>query len=139
MRLIAALYLAAALSQGPAAAQDNLFLAAPSGQVLAADPAILLVDIREPGEWQQTGVVEGALLLSYRDADSFLAAVSPLLQEGQSIALICRSGNRTSRAARQIAAISDVPVIDIAGGMLRVLGEGYTPVAPTAAQGCTIC
>jgi rhodanese-related sulfurtransferase len=61
------------------------------------------------------------------------------LQDGQSIALICRSGNRTSRAARQIAAITDVPVIDITGGMLRVLGEGYTPVAPTAARGCTIC
>ncbi|WP_322890041.1 MULTISPECIES: rhodanese-like domain-containing protein [unclassified Yoonia] len=127
------------MAQGPAAAQDNLFTAAPSGQVLASDPNVLLVDIREPEEWQQTGVIAGALLVSYRDADSFLATVGPLLQDGQSIALICRSGNRTSRAARQIAAISDVPVIDIAGGMLRVLGEGYTPVTPTAAQGCTIC
>lgn len=48
------------------------------------------------------------------------------------------AGNRTSRAARQIAASTDVPVIDIAGGMMRVPGEGCTPVAPMAAQGCTI-
>ncbi|MBQ1203033.1 MAG: rhodanese-like domain-containing protein [Loktanella sp.] len=127
------------LLQGPVAAQANLALAAPSGQTLAADDSLLLVDIRTPEEWQQTGVIDGALLVTYADADSFLQTVTPHLQPGQSLALICRSGNRTSRAARQIAAMTDVQVVDIAGGMLRVLGEGYQPIAPTAAQGCTIC
>jgi len=125
--------------QKPALAQGNLSLAAPSGQMLATDETLLLVDIRTPDEWQQTGVIDGALLVTYADAESFLQTVSPHLQTGQSIALICRSGNRTSRAARQIAARTDLPVVDIAGGMLRVLGEGYQPVAPSAAQGCMIC
>jgi rhodanese-related sulfurtransferase len=127
------------LWQSPGAAQAQVTLAAPSGQALADDPSLLVVDIRTADEWRDTGVIEDALLVTYTDAASFLAAVTPHLAEGQSIALICRSGNRTSRAARQIAALSPVPVIDVAGGMLRVLGEGYRPVAPSAAQGCTSC
>lgn len=125
--------------QKPASEQGNLTLVSPSGQMLANDETVLLVDIRTPEEWQQIGMIAGALLVTYADAESFLQTVSPCLQPGQSIALICRSGNWASQAARQIAASADVPVVDIAGGMLRVLGEGYQPVAPSAAQGCMIC
>jgi rhodanese-related sulfurtransferase len=107
---------------------DNLTLASPSGAQLAADGNTLLVDIRTPQEWAQTGVVEGALLVTYADADSFLAAVTPHLKEGQTLSLICRSGNRTSRASRQIAAKTDRQIVDVAGGMQRVVSEGYTPV-----------
>jgi rhodanese-related sulfurtransferase len=107
---------------------DNLTLASPSGAQLAADGNTLLVDIRTPQEWAQTGVVEGALLVTYADADSFLAAVTPRLKEGQTLSLICRSGNRTSRASRQIAAKTDRQIVDVAGGMQRVVSEGYTPV-----------
>ena len=125
------------LGRGEAA--DNLTLAALSGADLARDDSVLLVDIREPEEWQDTGVIDGALLVTYADRDSFLAAVRPQLQEGQSLALICRSGNRTSRATRQIAAVVDIPVIDVAGGMRRVLSEGYRPVAPSRDMGCSVC
>lgn len=112
-------------------APANVTLASPSGAELVADDTTLLVDIRTPGEWRQTGVVEGALLVTYTDAESFLKAVQPRLAEGQKIAVICRSGSRTSRASRQIAALTDVPVVDVAGGMLRVVKEGYTPVRAT--------
>ncbi|MGI3183961.1 rhodanese-like domain-containing protein [Nioella aestuarii] len=118
---------------------ENLTLASLSGESLASDPSVLLVDIRRPEEWQDTGVVEGALLITYADRDSFLSEVRPHLQEGQSLALICRTGNRTSRASRQIAGLVDVPVIDVAGGMVRVLAEGYRPVTPTRDMGCTVC
>ena len=33
----------------------------------------------------------------------------------------------------------DVPVIDVRGGMVRLISEGHRPAAPRAAQGCTIC
>lgn len=109
---------------------ENLTLASPSGAALAADDNTLLVDIRTPAEWQQTGVIEGALLVTYADADSFLAAVNPHLKEGQKLAVICRSGNRTSRASQQIAAKTPRHVVDIAGGMSRIVSEGYVPTAP---------
>lgn len=109
----------------------NTRLHAASGAELANDDTTLLVDIRRPEEWKQTGVVQGALLVTYTDASSFLEAVRPHLKSGQSLSLICRSGNRTSRAARQVAAADpNIEVIDIEGGMLRVMREGYQPVRP---------
>jgi rhodanese-related sulfurtransferase len=120
-------------------APAHLSLEARSGEALAQDENILLVDIRRPEEWVQTGVVEGAVLVTYTDAESFVARIAPMLEPGQPLALICRSGNRTSRAAREIAAKLDNPVIDIAGGMLRVVAEGYTPLPPRREQGCMIC
>ncbi len=130
---------AAAGFLGRGAQAENLTLETLSGAELSGDGSILLVDIREPEEWQETGVVEGALLVTYADRDSFLSAVRPHLQDGQRLALICRSGNRTSRATRQIAAAVDFPVVDVAGGMRRVLSEGYAPVAPTPGMGCAVC
>lgn len=124
---------------GLGAKPANLTLEAPTGAALAADPDTLLVDIRRPEEWRETGVVEGALLVTYTDPQGFLAAVRPHLAPGQRLALICRSGNRTSRAAREIAPLIDAPVVDIAGGMLRLRAEGYAAVAATRAQGCTVC
>ncbi len=119
-------------------APENVTLEAIPGTTLASDETTLLVDIRTPQEWMQTGVIEGALLVPYQGADSFLAAVTPHLKEGQRLALICRTGNRTSRAARQIAGKLKAPVVDVAGGMVRVLGEGYKPVAPIKAN-CPVC
>lgn len=117
----------------------NLTLEAMSGSDLASDHNTLLVDIRRPEEWKQTGVIEGALLVTYKSPESFLKTVSPKLANGQRLALICRSGNRTSRASRQIAGLVDFPVVDIHGGMLRVLKEGYRSVKPTQEMGCQSC
>ena len=104
-----------------------------------ADDKILLVDIRTAEEWRQTGIVEGALLVTYTDAESFVQAVGPHLGPDQTLALICRSGNRTSRAARQISGMIENPVMDVAGGMLRIVREGYTPVAASNGMPCVTC
>jgi len=117
----------------------NLTLEALSGPDLASDQNTLLVDIRRPEEWKQTGVIEGALLVTYESPEDFLRTVTPKLVNGQRLALICRSGNRTSHASRQIAGLVDFPVVDIDGGMLRVLGEGYRSVEPTQEMGCQSC
>lgn len=106
----------------------NVRLESPTGAELVADENTLLVDIRTPGEWRQTGIVEGALLVTYSNAESFVKAIKPHLKPDQTLALICRSGNRTSRAARQISGMIENPVMDVAGGMLRIVREGYTPV-----------
>ncbi|MGB7316682.1 MAG: rhodanese-like domain-containing protein [Planktotalea sp.] len=130
---------AAAFGLSGRASADNLTLESPSGSALASDANTLLVDIRQPQEWKETGVIEGALLMTYTGADAFLKAVTPKLKDGQRLALICRSGNRTSRASAQIAGKVDFPVVDIAGGMGRVLREGYRPVKPTRKMGCQSC
>lgn len=101
--------------------------------------SFLVVDIRTPEEWRETGVLPDALLLTYTRPDQFLAALRPHLEPGRPVALICRTGNRTARAAREIGAQLDVPVIDVAGGMFRLMRAGYRPEAPRRDQGCAIC
>lgn len=124
---------------GGRAQAQNVTLEALSGDALVADDSLLLVDIRSPEEWKQSGVVEGALLVTYSTPEAFLAAVEPKLKPGQRIGLICRSGNRTSRAAQQLAPVFTGGIVDVQGGMNRVLGQGYRPVKPTRAQGCGSC
>ena len=121
----------------PATAQ-KIYTAQPSVQQIEDSP-VLLVDIRQPQEWVETGVLPGALLLTFDNPDQFLADLAPHIQPGQPVALICRTGNRTARAAQIIAPALDVPVIDLAGGMFRLMGAGYQPERPTREQGCTIC
>ena len=118
---------------------ENLSLQSLSGSELASDPGTLLVDIRRPDEWKKTGVVEGALLVTYTSPENFLKAVALKIADGQQLALICRSGNRTSRASRKIAGLVDFNVVDVQGGMLRILKEGYRPVAPSGEMGCQTC
>lgn len=124
--------LAAGMFLRPQEAMSNLTLESPSGAELVAAENTLLVDIRTPKEWHDTGVIEGALLVTYSDSDSFLAAIAQHRKEGQKIALVCRSGNRSSRAARHIAAQVDAPVMDVAGGMNRIVREGYAAGAGAA-------
>jgi rhodanese-related sulfurtransferase len=136
LRLLVSL-LASVLLITPVAAQQ-VYTAQPSAQQLQEAP-VLLVDIRQPHEWVETGVLPNAILLPFNDLASFLKALQPHLQEGQPVALICRTGNRTARAAQMIAPELDVPVIDVAGGIFRLMAAGYTPSQPKRAQGCTIC
>ncbi|MBY6114090.1 rhodanese-like domain-containing protein [Mameliella alba] len=100
----------------------------------------LLVDIREPLEWQQTGVLIGARLHSWRSAENFVAALADEIARADEILLLCRSGNRSSSAARSLADHLDREIIDVAGGMIRLAHEGKAQVvAPTKAMGCTVC
>ncbi|MGP3697605.1 rhodanese-like domain-containing protein [Rhodobacter sp. NSM] len=110
----------------PAAQAGSVNTLSPAAQDLVGGEA-MVVDIREPSEWRDTGVLPNAVLLPYRDADSFLAAIGPQLKPGQPIALICRSGRRSAAAAAAIAARTDHPVVDVAGGMGRLMREGYRP------------
>lgn len=122
-----------------AAAQDARVLHTALPAEALAETSALVVDIRQPQEWQETGVLPNALLLTFANPEQFLADLQPHLQPGQPVLLICRTGNRTARAASMIAPRLDVPVVDVQGGMFRLIAEGYTPEAPRAAQGCRIC
>ena len=137
MRAFLVLAVLAVMQTIPALAQQ-IYTAQPSAQQIQ-DAPMLVVDIRQPHEWVETGVLPDALLLPFNNPDQFLADLAPHLSPGQPVALICRTGNRTARAARIIAPALDVPVIDLAGGMFRLMGAGYHPERPTRAQGCTIC
>lgn len=102
----------------------------------AISGAILLVDIRTPGEWRQTGVPEGAVPLDMR-SDDFMKSLQSLTEqtENRPIALICAGGVRSARLSRQLLAAGFEQIIDIPEGIYgSAAGPGWLksnlPVRP---------
>jgi len=65
---------------------------------LAAEPAgKILVDIRQPNEWQTTGVIDGCHLLTFTEADidGWLAELGKVATPDDDLVLVCRTGRRT--------------------------------------------
>ncbi|AWD22756.1 rhodanese-like domain-containing protein [Fuscovulum blasticum] len=90
----------------------------------------LVVDIRTPEEWAETGVIDGAKLVTFTDADSFLAAIGPEIADGRDLVLVCRSGRRSGIAAEALAGVIPNRVISQQGGMAGLVAGGYSPVPP---------
>ena len=90
----------------------------------------LVVDIRTPEEWAETGVIDGAKLVTFTDADSFLATIGPEIADGRDLVLVCRSGRRSGIAAEALAGVIPNRVISQQGGMVGLVAGGYSPVPP---------
>ena len=80
---------------------------------------LVLVDIRTPEEWADTGVPQGAVRLDMEGGgfEARLAGVK-LDHPGKTIALICRTGNRSSSLQRKLAGRGWRDVVDVRGGLL---------------------
>ena len=103
-------------------------LSAEEAKQLAASGKIVFIDIRNPNEWMQTGMPEGAIGLTPRD----MSFVDELLQivEGNKdhpIALICATGNRSSQLQSFLADQGFGTVSDVNEGMHgnRSAGPGW--------------
>jgi len=72
---------------------------------------LVLIDVRQPQEWQ-SGVASGALLIALSELPSRIED----LPQGQPLAFLCRSGHRSSVAARQ-ARRHGFEVLSVSGGM----------------------
>jgi rhodanese-related sulfurtransferase len=72
---------------------------------LVAEGKAVLVDCREPAEWADTGVVEGAALLAKSDFDGAQTDWKPFLEKnaGKEIIIYCRSGGRAGTVAAALA------------------------------------
>ena len=79
---------------------------------------LLLVDIRRPEEWAQTGVPEGALPLDMRRDDFTEALLAELGDPTRPVALICARGVRSDRLSARLASAGFTTVIDVPEGML---------------------
>ncbi|WP_374432010.1 rhodanese-like domain-containing protein [Tabrizicola sp.] len=107
-------------SAGPTLDAETAFQRARAGE-------ILLVDIRQPQEWAETGSPEGAQRLDLRSPD-FLDRLSALAEgdRHRPIALICASGGRSSRTAQALTEAGFTNVLDVSEGMLgSAAGPGW--------------
>jgi rhodanese-related sulfurtransferase len=82
----------------------------------------VLVDIRTPEEWRDTGVPDGAIRLDMT-SPAFEARLAALRAEnpGKPIILICRTANRSRRVQEALLARGWRDIIDTRGGLL---GDG---------------
>ena len=80
---------------------------------------LVLVDIRRPAEWAETGVPGPAHRIDVR-RDDFLDAVAAALdgERDRAVALICARGVRSDRAAARLAADGFSAVHDVSEGVL---------------------
>lgn len=90
---------------------------------------LILVDIRTPKEWAETGVAPGAWLLDMRAPDfgAWMAATVDR-NPGHEVAMICRTGNRTGRVAQWLRGNDLASVLDVSEGMVGGRnGRGWIP------------
>jgi rhodanese-related sulfurtransferase len=94
-------------------------LDAPTAFLQAEADEIVLVDIRRPDEWQDTGSGKGAHRIDLRRPD-FIQALSDLVEGDRSrpIALICARGVRSARTANLLTRNGFTRIIDVPEGML---------------------
>lgn len=105
-------------------------LAQPAGppRVMSASEAhtrsqageIVLVDIRTPEEWRETGIPIGAHAINMAEPpkvflDKLMQAVGG--DRTQRIALICRTGNRSNVLQTQLVRAGFTNVVDVAEGV----------------------
>ena len=125
-RIIRTLCILLATASLPAFAQD---IDAPEAYEAVKNGKLTLIDIRTPPEWKQTGVAPGAArinMLHPQGAPGFLNEVLAKVGGDKTapIALICRTGNRTTQVQRFLQAQGFTQVYNIKEGMA---GSGAGP------------
>ena len=82
-------------------------------ELLASDPDAVLVDVREPNEYDELHA-EGALLLPLSELEARYAE----LPKDKPLLMICRSGARSARAGEFLLQNGYGDVTNLAGGTL---------------------
>ncbi|MEM7752566.1 MAG: rhodanese-like domain-containing protein [Pseudomonadota bacterium] len=98
----------------------------PDALAAAATGEILIVDIRRPDEWAQTGVAEYAVPIDMRNDDFLVELAAVRASDRQPVAVICARGVRSARLTRRLEAAGIAPIVDIPEGMLgSPFGPGW--------------
>lgn len=115
----------ASAGAAPVWARPNTAITASAAAKSAANGKVLLVDIRTPGEWRQTGIAASARALSMLDP-AFTAKLLRLVNSNRDhpIALICARGGRSKQMSARLAAAGFTRIFDVPEGML---GSGSGP------------
>jgi rhodanese-related sulfurtransferase len=114
----------AVLAEPPAA--QKAAVKTVSSETFSKNPeGALLIDVREPKEWTETGMPATAKGVSISQSD-FVQRI--LAETGgdktKPVAVICRSGTRSAKAAQQLADAGFTNVTNVGDGMIGREGVG---------------
>ena len=108
---------------------DHFVIAPEEANMRAEAGELVLIDVRSPQEWRQTGVPKGARRVTIHDpgglkgfVDAMAAAVGGDLKKP--IAVICARGNRSTRAQKALSEAGFTRVFNIREGFI---GGPYGP------------
>jgi rhodanese-related sulfurtransferase len=93
-----------------------------------------IIDIRTKGEWKETGIIKGSYPLTFfnekgnYDIDGFLKSLNKIVNKDEKFALICRTGSRTGMVSNFLGKKLDYHVINLKGGLMKLIRAGYKTV-----------
>lgn len=130
-------------SASSASAQAPDVISATEAHQKASRGHLVLVDVRTPQEWLQTGVPASAHAVTMnQDGATMLAAIDKLVgnDRGRPLAIICRTGNRTGSLLPQLRRAGFTNVTHVGEGVAGSRhGAGWLkaglPMRPGTAPG----
>lgn len=88
---------------------------------------VFMLDIRRPGEWVETGVIENSKLITdeklLKDID--FGDYGDELEKKIEVILICRSGNRSGRMTSFLRDHRNIKAINMRGGIIAWKRNGF--------------
>lgn len=109
------------------------------------ESGVKVVDIREPWEWQQSGVIEGSLLITAFDAQGrieadFATKLAQAVSPNEAVILICRTGNRSGVLAPLMAQqLGYTDLHNVTNGILPWIQSGGRVAACRIEDGVPSC
>ncbi len=98
--------------------------AADAHAYLADHPEALVLDVREPAEWNDDlGHIEGAKQIPLETLEARLAEIDAW--KDKPVIVVCRSGERSERAVETLRAAGFKLAVNLEGGMSAWKGAGY--------------
>ena len=108
-------------------AQSREVWSARQAHAALLEDRLRLLDIRSRDEWRETGVAQGAWLVSMHESrfpERLFAARQ--LAAGRTVALICATGGRSSAVMRALREAGHQGFVDVSEGMLGSrVGPGW--------------
>ena len=95
---------------------------------------IKVIDIRTVAEWRETGIVKDSYTIVFFDekgaynVEKFLKELNKIVKKDEQFALICRTGSRTQMISQFLSNDLGYNVINLQGGLMKLLSDGYKPV-----------
>lgn len=108
------------LAVAPASAQQPQIISARAAHQAALAGDIVLVDIRTPEEWRETGIPASAHAIDMQtEPRMFLQRLVAVAggDRTRRIALICRTGNRSSQLQAHLSRAGFTGIVDVAEGV----------------------
>ncbi len=107
------------------AAGEPVLISAPEADEARMAGELTLIDVRTPSEWMATGRAQGAIGATLQDED-FIAQVLASVggDKTSPVALMCRSGRRSSAAAARLEQAGFTHVYNLLEGFSGRKGTG---------------